>query len=148
MLSFKGYMHRWLAVVTQIAPHTAKTVRPILRKSAEAAAKQCTGGETGRVCGFYWSKGQFIDPAKDKTTGAGEAMDVLAAVSSLLIDEADPPATAESGGTSKGNPNQGSEGDNGERPVRPIMTGDRVGAGFLTTLILCLALGMFIWMLR
>ncbi|KAG6057957.1 hypothetical protein E4U32_004842 [Claviceps aff. humidiphila group G2b] len=83
MLSFKGYVRRWLSVITQVAPYTRETILPILRKSTEAAVKQCTGGQTGRQCGFYWNLGEFVDPAVDRTTGAGEVMNVLAAVSSL-----------------------------------------------------------------
>lgn len=136
MLSFKGYVHRWLSVVTKIAPHTADTILPMLRKSAEAAVSQCTGGETGRRCGFYWSSGQFVDPSVDKTTGAGEAMSVLAAVSSLLIDEAHPPATNRSRGTSRGDVNAGSRSRGAVTPLEPITTGDRAGAAIITMLIL------------
>lgn len=140
-LSFKGYVHRWLAVVTQIAPHTARTIIPVLKTSTEAAVKQCTGGDTKRVCGFYWSKDQFIDPGKDKTSGAGEAMNVLAAVSSLLIDDADPPATKH-GGISKGDPNAGSHSVHISE-LKPITTADKAGAGILTILLCGLTVGMF-----
>jgi mannan endo-1,6-alpha-mannosidase len=145
MLSFKGYVHRWLAVVTQVAPYTKDKILPVLRKSTEAAVKQCTGGATQRQCGFYWSLGQYIDPAVDKTTGAGEQMNVLAAVSSLLIGQADAPVTNGTGGTSKGNPNAGGR-DNGEKPMKPITTADKAGAGIVTFLVLGAAVGMFVWM--
>lgn len=147
MLSFKGYVHRWLAVVTQIAPHTAETLRPILAESAAAAAAQCTGGESRRKCGFYWSTGEFVNPDRDDTSGAGEAMNVLAAVSSLLIDEADPPATNTTGGISRGDPNAGNGGGhNGMRQLKPITTGDRAGAGILTAVVIGAMVGMFVWM--
>ncbi|KAK8913267.1 hypothetical protein H634G_08499 [Metarhizium anisopliae BRIP 53293] len=145
MLSFKGYLHRWLAVTTQVAPYTKDKILPVLRKSTEAAIKQCTGGPTQRQCGFYWSFGRFVDPAADKTTGAGEQMNVLAAVSSLLIENAEQPVTNTTGGTSLGNPNAGGK-DNGERPVKPVTTADKAGAGFLTFLLLGGAVGMFVWM--
>lgn len=145
MLSFKGYIHRWLAVTTQVAPYTKDKILPVLRKSTEAAVKQCTGGATQRQCGFYWSLGQFVDPGADKTTGAGEQMNVLAAVSSLLIGNAAPPVTNATGGTSRGNPNAGGK-DNGERPPKPITTADRAGAGIITFLLLGGATGMFVWM--
>ncbi|EAA30434.1 hypothetical protein GE21DRAFT_10541 [Neurospora crassa] len=143
MVSFKGYVHRWMAMVTQIAPFTRDTILPVLKTSAEAAAKQCTGGATGRVCGFYWSGGVFVDPAVDKTTGAGEAMDVLAAVSSLLIDEADPPVTNTTGGTSKGDPNAGTGSRHATEPAKPITTADKAGAAMCT--ILLIAGGIAIW---
>lgn len=145
MLSFKGYIHRWLTVVTQIAPFTREKLLPILRKSTEAAVKQCTGGASGRVCGFYWSDGVFVDPAVDKTTGAGEAMNVLAAVSSLLANDKNGPVTNRTGGISIGNPNAGGK-DNGERVLRAITMSDRAGAGILTAVLLASAVGVFVWM--
>jgi mannan endo-1,6-alpha-mannosidase len=146
MLSFKGYVHRWLAVVTKIAPHTADSILPMLQKSAEAAVSQCVGGETGRRCGFYWSTREFVDPAVDKTSGAGEAMSALAAVSSLLIDQAPAPATNATGGISRGDPNAGSKSRGAVEPLAPITTGDRAGAAILTMLILGGALASWSWM--
>jgi mannan endo-1,6-alpha-mannosidase len=146
MLSFKGYVHRWLSVVTQIAPFTADTILPVLRTSTQAAVNQCTGGPTGRRCGFYWSTGQYVDPAVDGTTGAGEQMSVLAAVSSLLIGEAAPPTTNQTGGTSKGDYGAGSSFASVVQELRPIGPGDRAGAAIITVLILAGALGMFGWM--
>lgn len=146
MLSFKGYVHRWLSVVTQIAPFTRDEILPMLRTSAEAAVKQCTGGATGRRCGFYWSEGVYVDPAVDKTSGAGEQMNVLAAVSSLLIDDAEPPATELTGGTSRGDPNAGSRSRDGPEPPAPVTTGDRAGAAILTILMLASSVGAWSWM--
>lgn len=140
MYSFKGYLHRWLTQASQLAPFIADKVRPVLRSSTEAAIKQCTGGETGRECGFGWSSGKF-----DGKVGAGQQMNVLAAVSTLLVDNVDPPVTADSGGTSKGDPNAGS-GSVFDRDLRPITTGDRAGAGILTALVLGAATGTFGWM--
>lgn len=142
---FKGFVHRWLSVITQIAPHTKDKVLPILRTSAEAAVKQCTGGESGRQCGFYWELGRYIDPAIAKTTGAGEVMNVLAAVSSLLIDEAKVPVTNKTGGTSKGKPYVGGK-DNGGLSFKPITTADKVGASFITILLVVGISGMCVWM--
>ncbi|KAG6017906.1 hypothetical protein E4U54_001234 [Claviceps lovelessii] len=149
MLSYKGYLHRWLAVVTQLAPHTKEKIFSTLRVSSEAAVKQCTGGPSGRQCGFYWFYGQFVDPGLDKTTGAGEYMDVLAAVISLLVekttDKAEGPVTNSTGGTSKGDANAGGK-DNGEKALREITMADRVGAGILTAMALLATGGLFVWM--
>lgn len=145
MLSFKGYVHRWLSTVTKVAPYTAEVILPVLRTSAEAAVSQCTGGASGRACGFYWSERQYFDVAIDKTSGAGEAMNVLAAVSSLLISEADAPAT-ELTGISKGDPNAGSRSRGPTEPLEPITTGDRAGAAILTMVVLGSAIGAWSWM--
>lgn len=147
MLTFKGYVHRWLSVVAQIVPHTADKILPILETSTQAAVNQCTGRESGRTCGFYWSGGTFVDPSADKTSGAGEYMSALAAVSSLLIKDARPPATEDTGGTSKGSPDGGfAGGDNGLRIPKPITTADRAGAGIITLVIGFGAIATFFWM--
>lgn len=142
MKSFKGYVHRWYSTITQIAPKTAPRILPVLKKSTEAAVKQCTGGELGRECGFKWASGKF-----DNDVGAGQQMNVLGAVSSLLIGESKGPVSAGTGGTSKGDTSAGSDSkDNFEKHHRPITTGDRAGAGVITFVLLSAACGMFGWM--
>jgi len=145
MISFKGYVHRWLSVVTQIAPFTREKILPVLRDSTAAAVKQCTGGDSGRTCGFYWSEGVYVDPSVDQTSGAGEAMNVLAAVSSLLIDEAPAPVTMETGGISHGDPNAGGDGEI-DNYLRPITAADRAGAGILTFLLVSSTVAMVSYM--
>ncbi|KAJ9156504.1 Mannan endo-1,6-alpha-mannosidase [Pleurostoma richardsiae] len=141
MLSFKGYVHRWLATMSQIAPFTHDTILPVLKTSTTAAISQCTGGDNQRTCGFQWSSGVF-----DGSVGAGQQMNVLAAVSSLLIDSASAPVTNKTGGTSIGNSNAGSGSDTLQNKPKPLTTGDRAGASILTILILASATGMFGWM--
>ncbi|OTB01151.1 glycoside hydrolase family 76 protein [Hypoxylon sp. CI-4A] len=141
MLSFKGYLHRWMTTMTQIAPFTSAKVLPVLQKSAQAAVNQCTGGSDGKTCGFQWTSGTF-----DNSVGAGQTMNVLGAVSSLLIGSAKPPVTNATGGTSAGDFNAGSTSDSFGNTPAPITTGDRAGAGILTALVLASAAGMFAWM--
>ena len=135
MLSFKGYLHRWLAQTTQLAPHTHDTIMPVLRNSTAGAVKSCAGGANGRQCGYRWTTGGC-----DGVLGAGQQMSVLAALSSLLVDQTyqvfpPPPVTNMTGGNSTGDPNAGG---NGEIliPLTPITTGDRAGAGILTVVAL------------
>jgi mannan endo-1,6-alpha-mannosidase len=147
MLMFKGFVVRWLAQVTQLAPWTAPKILPILRTTTEAAIGQCTGGATGRVCGFYWTTHAYVDPAVDHTSGAGEALNVLSAVSTLLIESADPPATASTGGISEGDVNAGPRnGDAAPLDREPITSADRAGAIILTILVVAGAIGTFVWM--
>lgn len=127
--------------MTQIAPFTAAKVLPILQKSAQAAITQCTGPPDGTTCGFQWSSGTF-----DDSVGAGQTMNVLGAVSSLLVGKAKPPVTQADGGTSTGDPNAGSSSDSFKHTAAPITTGDKAGAGILTALVLASALGTFAWM--
>ncbi|KAL2269109.1 hypothetical protein VTJ83DRAFT_3955 [Remersonia thermophila] len=141
MLSFKGYLHRWMATATQVAPFIAPKVLPVLRSSAEAAIATCTGEEDGRTCGFRWSLRRY-----DGSKGAGQQMNVLGAVSSLLVEHVPPPLTNETGGTSKGDPNAGSKSDTFRHDPKPITAGDKAGASIATAFIVLSAVGAFVWM--
>ncbi|KAI5359676.1 putative glycoside hydrolase, family 76, six-hairpin glycosidase superfamily [Septoria linicola] len=56
-----------------------ETITSILRTSAQAAAKQCTGGESGDVCGFDWRSGE-----NDGMEGIGEDLAALEVFLGLL----------------------------------------------------------------
>lgn len=88
---YKGLVHRWLAGTAQLAPFTADGILPKLATSAQAAIDQCTGGSSGRQCGFSWTGGR-INPVEDDTSSSvGDQLSVLSAVFSLLVGEADAP---------------------------------------------------------
>ncbi len=141
MLSFKGYLHRWLATATQIAPYLAPTVLPVLKTSTEAAVATCAGEANARTCGFKWTT-----KAYDGSHGAGQQMNVLAAVSSLLIGDSPPPVTNATGGTSKGDPNAGMHSDNFKGELPPVTVGDKAGASILTIIMLASVVGTMGWM--
>lgn len=141
MKSFRGYVHRWYSVITQLIPEMGDTILPVLKTSAEAAIKSCTGGKNGRQCGFIWQDGKF-----DGKLGAGEQMNVMSATSSLLIGKARGPVSKDSGGTSEGNPDAGTHSDDFRKHWKPITTADRAGAGILTAIFICGAGGLFAWM--
>jgi mannan endo-1,6-alpha-mannosidase len=144
MLSFKGYLHRWMAQTTQLAPHLKDVIMPVLKTSTAAAIKSCAGGDNGRQCGFRWTTGAF-----DGMLGAGQQMNVLAALTSLLVDQQTlsipPPVTNSTGGTSQGDPNAG-KGPDPLAPLAPITTADRAGAGIVTCLILAGLLSALGWL--
>lgn len=141
MLSYKGYLHRWMATTAQIAPYTHSRIMAVLKTSTQAAINQCTGGNDGRTCGFQWSSGVF-----GGSVGAGQTMNVLGAVSSLLIDETHGPLTNKTGGTSEGNPDAGSRSQDNPTEFAPLRTADRVGAGFVTAIALLGITGLFAFM--
>lgn len=94
----KALTIHYLSIASQLAPFVASDIRDVLEASAEAAVEQCTGEEDGRRCGFFWAEGKYVDPVENSpwdTPGAGEQLNVLAAVSHLLIAEADPPVVAD-----------------------------------------------------
>ena len=141
MLSFKGYLHRWLAAATQVAPFIHDTIMAVLRTSATAAATSCDS--TG-MCGFRWTTGAY-----DGLTGAGQQMNALAALSSLLVDDVSvsPPLSNGTGATSVGNAAAGLDTTGvQEGPLAPITAGDRAGAGILTLLTLSGLIGACAWL--
>lgn len=140
--SFKAYLARWMAATTKVAPWTHDLIMPKLKASAQAAAKQCSGGTDGKTCGLKWT----TNGVWDGSYGVGEQMSALEVIQSLLIDQVSGPLTNETGGTSKSNPSAGSHSETSPLIFSPTTTGDKVGAGFLTTIILIMILGGAWWM--
>lgn len=149
MLSFKGFVARWMAMTTQLAPFTRDTILPVLRTSAQAAVKTCTGGDSGRMCGFKWHQDTW-----DGTTGAGHQMNALATLMSLLVTnneatasggDGGAPVTNATGGTSAGDVAGGYGEKPWERKITPITTADRAGAGILTVLLIGSFTGGAVW---
>lgn len=143
--SFKGYLIRWLAATTQVAPWTSEKIMPLIKATATNAASTCTGpasdkykGPDGTACGFTWlKKGKF-----DGNAGIGAQMDALSAVMYTLTPKAKAPVTSSNGGSSKGNPSGGSKDSKKvDREEKKITTADRVGAGIVTTLMLAGLIG-------
>ncbi|KAI5867610.1 glycoside hydrolase family 76 protein [Durotheca rogersii] len=146
-LSFKAYLSRWMAATTKWAPWTLDRIKTLLQNSAVAAANQCTGGDNQRMCGLKWANnsGQW-----DGTTGVGQQMAAMEVVLANMIQQADPPATNNSGGTSAGNPSAGGS-DQGRldpdgRYYGVVAKGDRAGAVICTIAIIasCLAGAVFV----
>ncbi|KAK1834097.1 putative glycosyl hydrolase [Podospora conica] len=125
MFAFKGILHRELSLVPALAPYTRDALAPVLRSSAEAAVKQCTGGDSKRQCGFYWSDGEFVKP---DTTGVGETMSVLSAVQGLLALEMEGKAAVGGGGNGNGSAAGGSGAAGGGAGGAAGKTGDPNGA--------------------
>ncbi|KAL4889999.1 glycoside hydrolase [Aspergillus ambiguus] len=134
---FKGFLASWLTFITTIVPYTEGQILPKIQASAEAAAKQCSGGSQKSKCGRRWHQ-----PTWDGTTSLEEDMSALSVFSSNMIkfkkgDIA--PYTANSGGKSESNPTAGtgSGDDQNDTKPEPITTADRAGASILTILFVC-----------
>ncbi|KAI2627209.1 glycoside hydrolase family 76 protein [Xylaria nigripes] len=146
--SFKAYLSRWMAATTKWAPWTFDRIKKLLQNSATAAVKQCTGGNNGRMCGLKWANnsGQW-----DGTTGVGQQMAVMEVVLANMIEQAKQPVTNDTGGTSEGDPGAGSSDIGSVDPVAwrgdTIHTGDRVGAAFLTFVVLAGLLAALVFMI-
>ncbi|EEH22098.2 hypothetical protein PABG_04309 [Paracoccidioides brasiliensis Pb03] len=139
--SFKAYLSRWMAMTVKVAPFSRPLIMPKLRASAEAAAKQCSGPDNS--CGLRWTK----QSEYDGETGVGEQMSALEIIQANLVDNVPGPANEQTG-TSKGDPNAGlKDGRNDLPKLSEITMGDKVGAGFMTSIILLGVLGGAWWMM-
>jgi mannan endo-1,6-alpha-mannosidase len=146
-LTFKSFTLRWMALCAQLVPSTADLIWPYIQASAEGAAGQCDGGDTGTVCGYHWDTTTW-----DGSTGVGQQMSALAAVGANMITVQNlfAPLTLKTGATSKGDASAGT-GDPSAVTGSPwltkkITTGDRAGAGILTALLLAYTVGGAYWL--
>ncbi|KAF2097840.1 mannan endo-1,6-alpha-mannosidase [Rhizodiscina lignyota] len=145
--SFKAYLSRAMAATAKVAPFTFDLIMPLLQSSAQAAAQQCSGtagpyGSFGNVCGLRWTQKQQYDGS----FGPGEQMAAMEIFQSNLVTKVQGPVTNKTGGTSKGNPNAGSNSGTSPIVYSTISTSDRAGAGIITTLVLIGILGGALWM--
>jgi mannan endo-1,6-alpha-mannosidase len=160
-LSFKAYLARWMAASSVLAPFTRDYVKQKLSGSAAAAALQCSGGASKTLCGQKWFQGATWDG----TTGVGQQMSALEAIQTnmMFLPEFDEdtghggsgnssqplkgPVTANTGGTSVGDPNAGTQPSmwDGMPILTPINNGDKAGAAILTILAISLICGGSVW---
>ncbi len=141
--SFKAYLARWMAATTKMAPYTYNDVMAKLAPSAQSAAQQCSGGDNGRTCGLRWQDGTTWDGSY----GVGQEMAALEVIQSNLIAQVTGPLTNSTGGTSQGDPSAGTSSSSSPTAIAPATKGDRVGAGFLTTVVLIIFVGSIWWMI-
>jgi mannan endo-1,6-alpha-mannosidase len=140
--SFKAYLSRWMGYTAIIAPWTRDLIDPLLKTSAQAAAKQCNAGANQTSCGLRW-----VDNGKnDGSFGVGEQMAGLEIVQALLYPTVSGPATAKAGGISVSNPEAGANVPNTPVSFDSVTTGDKAGASILTLLILVAILVGAWWM--
>ncbi|KAH9875300.1 hypothetical protein J1614_004792 [Plenodomus biglobosus] len=140
--SFKAYLSRWMGYTAIVAPWTAEFIDPLLKASAQAAAKQCTGGPDGTSCGLRW----IDNGVNDGSFGVGEQMAALEIVQSLLYPTVGGPATAQAGGISVSDPTAGSDVPQSPITFNNVTTGDKAGASILTLLVLVSILVGAWWM--
>ncbi|KAK6537790.1 hydrolase 76 protein, variant 2 [Orbilia ellipsospora] len=143
--SFKAYLARWMGLTTQLASFTTNTIMGYLAQSATGAAANCIGGTNKQTCGGRWTPD--VATKWDGNFGVGEQMTALEIFQNLLAPKSFPPCTATTCGNSTGDPNAGTgNAIQTGKTNKPATTGDRVGAGFLTTLCLGLLLGGTYWL--
>lgn len=140
--SFKAYLARWMGYTAIVAPWTRTMIDPLLKTSAQAAAKQCNAGPNQTSCGLRW-----VDNGKnDGSFGVGEQMAAMEVIQNLLYVSAPGPATQKAGGISVSNPDAGADAPDTPVTFNSITTGDKAGASILTLLVLVAILVGAWWM--
>lgn len=86
MISFKGYLSRFMHSAALMVPSIAGIVDAYMEASAEAASLACTGGSDGSTCGQKWYTNSF-----DGSAGLGQQMSALETVQGLLAKYAPAP---------------------------------------------------------
>ena len=145
--AFKGFLSSWMAFAITLVDAKTGDVLPKIKASAAAAAKQCSGGGDGKLCGQRW-----YQPTWDGSQGIGQQLSALSVISSSLVTEkkAVGPKSTNTGGTSESNPNAGTGHDHGgdhASKLKKITAGDRAGAGIVTAVFLSCWIGVITWML-
>lgn len=154
--SFKAYLSRWMAATALLVPDTWDTIMPLLSSSAQAAARQCSGGSSGTMCSQQW-----FSNVHTGESGVGEQvrslhnikavrltlpsqMSALAVIGASMMDPSMAPLSQESGATSESNPTSGLT-HNGPEDFKDITDGDRAGAAILTILVCVSLVGTMVW---
>lgn len=142
--TFKAYFTGWLGFMSLIVPaNVTADVMGKFKVSAVAAGQQCSGGSDGKHCGIRWTK----KAEWDGTMGLEQQMSVLGVLNAVMFPfKAEGPYNADNGGISRSDPHGGSNTKDSVGPG-PITTGDRVGAGILTALLVILWVGAVTFML-
>jgi mannan endo-1,6-alpha-mannosidase len=147
-LLFKGVTLNWLAMTALLVPSTYNTILPKIQTTAAAAAESCSGGGNN-ICGVQWYTKKYDNhPGMEQSITATDLF--VANMIKFDAGGADPgPVTAKTGGNSTSDPNAGqSEITKASGKGDPVTMADRVGAGFVTVLILGISLGAMGWMIH
>lgn len=86
MLSFKGYLSRFMYASAIMVPAIAAQVATYMDASAAAAGLACSGGSNSTTCGLKWYTKAF-----DGSVGLGQEMSALETVQGLLAKDAPAP---------------------------------------------------------
>lgn len=141
--SFKAYLSRFLGLTSIMVPQTYDQIRTWLVDSANAAAwSACSGGTDGHTCGLSWTNGSW-----DGVWGLGEQMCALEVIQNLRVRDFPPPLTANTGGSSIGNPAAGFGTSNNNIAPLQINTKDKVGASLITAVVGVAIIGATAWLL-
>ncbi|KAK9242683.1 glycoside hydrolase [Lipomyces tetrasporus] len=134
--AFKSVLAWCMGLTAVLAPITYDTIYRRLVQTVAGIEQSCVGGLDNVTCGTTW-----LNVGWDNTYGLGQQMSALEVVLNLLVQDLPAPYTASTGGSSTGIvPSNGSDEE-----AKVSSTGDRAGAGILTSIALLMMLGASWW---
>ncbi|KAK9365428.1 glycoside hydrolase [Lipomyces kononenkoae] len=133
--AFKGILANCMGLTAQLAPFTWGAIYQHLAQTVPGIAQSCVGGRDGVTCGTTW-----LDVGWDNTWGLGQELSAMEVVLNLLVQNFSAPYTSTTGGSSTGliTPVE-------TNSTTVITTGDRAGAGIITSVALLMMLGSSWW---
>lgn len=140
--TFKAYFSRFLGLTSRLVPDTYPLIRSYIQDSANAAAwSSCTGGSDLHTCGLSWTNTTW-----DGVWGLGEQMSALEVIQNLRVADLPGPLTANTGGTSLGNPAAGF--GLADTPATPLHlhAKDKAGASIITAIVGVAIVGTAAWL--
>ncbi|KAK9321330.1 glycoside hydrolase [Lipomyces orientalis] len=139
--SFKAYLSRFMGLTAILAPWTYDRIYAhLVNTTVNGITQSCTGGRDGVTCGTSW-----LVEGWDNTWGLGQEMSALETVQNLLVNQVPAPYTATTGGSSPGG--NGGRRQTGYISTGIVSTGDRAGAGIVTSIVLLMMLGAAWWII-
>lgn len=142
--SFKAYFSRFLGLTSVLVPQTEPVITKWLVDSANGAAGSCSGGSDGVTCGLSWTD---WSQGWDGKWGLGEQMSALEVMQNLMVHKRPAPYTADTGGSSIGNPAAGYGKLTSDATPLSIDGGDKAGAGIITAIIGSSLVGSCVWLI-
>ncbi|RAK86269.1 hypothetical protein BO79DRAFT_246974 [Aspergillus costaricaensis CBS 115574] len=128
--ALKGLLASCLAAVTRLMPETVDTIEPLLRNTAEAVAKQCSGMSNGTVCGSDWTKSTY-----DEDPNFFSSMSAVNAFTANLLMSRSSNSSSTTGsstnGTSTDAESSGSSGGLSGGDIAGIVVGSVAGAALI-----------------
>ncbi|KAI0464551.1 hypothetical protein LJB42_002166 [Komagataella kurtzmanii] len=140
--SFKAYLARFLGLTAQMVPSTAETIMNWMNTSAVAVAQSCSGGTDGHTCGMNW-----LADGWDGFYGLGEQMSALETLQNTRALVRPAPYTAQTGGSSQGDPAAGLGVKTEAVPPLKLTNADVAGAAIITAIIGLSVIAGVIWLL-
>lgn len=127
----------------ELIPSSAPKIKQLLSNTAIGLSKTCASSGAVKACGMIWTTGTY-----DGRDDFGTALTAFNTFNALLAPVGKAPATADNGGTSKGNADAGLDRfDLDDEVVTPPTVADKAGAGILTFLVLAWMCSCMCWLI-